>query len=84
MITSPSQFRAPPPPALDSAQYATGLNELKAYGSATSTVRTPAQTGVAWFWNANVISQDNQLYRDVVMQHGFDLVDAVRLFAMGT
>jgi hypothetical protein len=83
MIESPSQFRAPPPPALTSALYAANFNETKLYGSATSTVRTPAQTAIALFWNANVISQQNQLYRDVAVQHGLDLVDTVRLLAMG-
>jgi hypothetical protein len=83
MLTNSSQFRVPPPPALTSAQYATDLNETEAYGSATSTVRTPDETATAWFWNANAINQYNQLYRDVITQHGFDLVDAVRLLAMG-
>jgi hypothetical protein len=87
MLESSSQFRAPPPPALTSAQYATDFNETKLYGSATSAVRTvgplPSQTAIALFWNANAISQQNQLYRDVAVQHGMDLVDTVRLLAMG-
>jgi len=83
MLHSPSQFQAPPPPALTSDLYAANFNETKLYGSATSAVRTPAQTAIALFWNANVISQQNQLYRDVAVQHGLDLVDTVRLLAMG-
>jgi hypothetical protein len=87
MLESPSQFQAPPPPALTSAQYATDFNETKLYGSATSALRTvgplPSQTAIALFWNANVISQQNQLYRDVATQHRMDLVDTVRLLAMG-
>ncbi len=35
------------------------------------------------FWNANTINQLNQTLRDVVTQHGMDLVDAVHLLAMG-
>ena len=83
MLDSPSQFQAPPPPALTSDLYAANFNETKLYGSATSAVRTTAQTAIALFWNANVISQQNQLYRDVAVQHGLDLVDTVRLLAMG-
>jgi hypothetical protein len=83
MLNSPSQFRAPPPPALTSTQYAADFNETKAYGSLTSSVRTPAQTAIAYFWNANVINQQNQLYRDVAAQHNLDLVDTTRLLAMG-
>jgi hypothetical protein len=83
MLDSPSQFRAPEPPALTSDTYAKDLNEIKALGSATSTVRTPEQTAIGQFWNANVVSQYNQLFRDVASKRGLDLVDAVRLFAMG-
>ena len=84
MLQSASQFRAQPPPALGSARYAADFNETKDYGSATSAVRTPDQTAVARFWNANVISQQNQVYRDVAIQHGMDLVDTVHLMAMGS
>jgi hypothetical protein len=59
------------------------VNEVETMGSATSVSRTPAQTATAQFWNANVISQFNQVYRDVATNHGFDLLDTVRLMAMG-
>ena len=74
-LENASQFRAPARPALGSAQYAADFNETKDYGSATSILRTPAETAVARFWNANVPSQQNQLYRDVAVQHSMDLVD---------
>ena len=83
MIESTSQFRAPPPPALTSAQYAADLNETEAYGSATSTVRTPPETAIAYFWNANATSQVNQTLQNVATQHDLDLLDAVRLLAAG-
>ena len=82
-LTSAAQFRTPPPPALDSAQYATDLNETRAYGAVNSAVRTPEQTAIAYFWNANVINQYNQTLRDAAIQHGMDLVDTARLLAMG-
>ena len=83
-LQTASQFRAPPRPALGSAQYAADFNETKDYGSATSTLRTPQETAIARFWNANVPSQENQLYRDVAVQHNMDLVDSVHLMAMGS
>jgi hypothetical protein len=83
MLTSTSQFRAPPPPALTSAQYAKDLNETQAYGSATSAVRTPAQTAIAYFWNANAISQLNQTLQTIATQHHLDIIDTARLLAMG-
>lgn len=82
MLTSADQFRAPAPPAIGSPEYAAGLNEVEAMGGATGSARTPAQTATALFWNANTVNQYNQVFRDVATNHGLDLVDAVRLFAM--
>jgi hypothetical protein len=82
-LTSSAQFRTPPPPALASAQYATDLNETRVYGAVNSAVRTPEQTAITYFWNANVINQYNQTLRDVATQHSMDLVDTARLLAMG-
>jgi hypothetical protein len=48
-LTSVSQFRAEGPPDLTSFTYAKDLNEVKALGSATSTVRNEAQTDLARF-----------------------------------
>jgi hypothetical protein len=83
MLGSASRFRAPRPPALTSAQYTDELNETEAYGSATSAVRTPAQTAIAYFWNANAISALNQALQNVATQHHLDLIDTARLLAMG-
>src|SRR6516165_4907864 len=83
MLGSTSQFRAPAPPALTSALYTHDFNETKAYGSAASAVRTPAQTAIAYFWNANAINQLNQALQDAAIQHNMDLLDTVRLLAAG-
>jgi len=83
MLNSTDQFRAPAPPAITSSEYAAALNEVETMGSATSTARTSAQTATAQFWAANVINQFNQVYRDVATSHRFDLLDTVRLMAMG-
>ena len=83
MLESPSQFRVQPPPALSSRTWAKEFNEVKAYGSVDSAVRSPEQTAVANFWNANAVSQSNQAFQDVAISHGMDLVEAARLLAMG-
>ena len=83
MLESTSQFRAPPPPPLTSALYTRDFNETKAYGSATSAVRTPDQTAIAYFWNANAINQLNQTLQNVAIQHNMDMLDTVRLLAAG-
>jgi PAP2 superfamily len=81
MLDSTSQFRAPPPNALTSTQYAADLNETKAGGS-TLALNDPKRD-TAWFWNANAISQSNMTLRDFATQNGMDLLDTVRLLAMG-
>jgi hypothetical protein len=83
LLDEPSQFRAPPPPALTSQLYARDLNETEAYGAVNSSVRTPQQTAIAYFWVGNNINQYNQTFQNVVNQHQMDLVDAAHLFAMG-
>jgi hypothetical protein len=83
MLDSTAQFRAPPPPALSSPEYAADLNETELYGSATSAVRTPEETAVAYFWNANAINQLNQTLQNVATQHNMDLLDTTRLLAAG-
>ena len=84
MLESASQFRSDPPPALASDEWVEEFDEVKAYGAADSAVRTPEQTAIARFWNANVINQFNQAFRDLAAQRGFDLVDAARALAMSS
>ena len=83
LLDQASQFRSEPPPALTSHQYAKDLNETEAYGALNSTVRTPEQTAIAYFWVGNNINQYNQTMQSVVAQHEMDLVDAAHLMAVG-
>ena len=81
MLESTSQFRAPHPPALTSAQYATDLNETEASGS--NLPANDSRRDTAWFWNANAINQLNRTLQDFATQNDMDLLDTVRLLAMG-
>lgn len=83
LLDGASQFRAEPPPALTSNQYAKDLNETEAYGALNSTVRTEEQTKIAYFWVGNNINQYNGTMQSIVADHDMDLVDAAHLFAMG-
>jgi hypothetical protein len=83
LLEGASQFRASPPPSLTSHLYARDLNETEAYGALNSTVRTPEQKAIAYFWVGNSINQYNQTMQNVVAQHGMDLVDAAHLLGMG-
>src|SRR5882757_6962999 len=81
-LTSTSQFRAVPPPSLTSKRYATAFNEVKAMGSASSSVRTPAQTDLALFWVANYQVLWNHVLRDIATAHVHNIDDSARLFAL--
>ena len=52
-LSSPSQFRPGPPPALTSDAWARDCNEVKTLGARNSTLRTPEQTATAQFWASN-------------------------------
>jgi hypothetical protein len=81
-LLRPSQFRPQQPPPIVSMQYTRDYNEVKAYGSATSTVRTALQTDMAYFWSENFITQWNRALRSIAIAHINDLGDAARLFAL--
>jgi VCPO second helical-bundle domain len=83
LLKQPSQFRVGPPPSLTSQQYAKDLNETEAYGALNSTVRTPDETAIAYFWNANAVNLYNQTMQNAITQHSMDIVDAAHLIAMG-
>lgn len=53
VLQSAAQFRAPPPPALGSAEYTAAFNEVRRLGGDgihTPTMRTPDQTRIGIFW----------------------------------
>ena len=82
LLRAPWQFRVGPPPSLTSPRYTRDLGEVRAYGSATSTLRTAEQTAVAQFWNAFATNQTNALVTGIVSAHAMDAVDAARSFAI--
>ena len=81
LVKSAFQFAPPPPPALTSSQYTRDFNEAKAYGSATSTVRTPDQTATALFFSGSSFIQFNAMLRDQATVRSLDIVDSARMFA---
>jgi hypothetical protein len=66
LLAADDQFDPGPPPSLDSPTYLTALAEDRAYGSATSTIRTPQQTDVALFWEPAINIQYVQVLRAVL------------------
>ncbi|HEY6362935.1 MAG TPA: vanadium-dependent haloperoxidase [Vicinamibacterales bacterium] len=80
-LNSPSQFRAEPPPRLDSARYARDYDEVKTLGASNS-VRTPEQTDLAYFWAANYGAVWNRVLRDLAALHVRTIGETARLFAL--
>ena len=87
-MTSPSQFRPGPPPALDSPEYAAAYNEVKSVGGTDSTTRTPDQTAFARFWSDlpgvtfTPPGHWNQIAEDAAMSRRLGLPAEARLFAL--
>ena len=82
VLQSVDQFLPDPPPSLQSDEWVEAFNEIKAYGEATSSVRSDEQTAVAKFWSANVIRQFNRVGRDIAAARGLSLLETARLAAM--
>jgi len=81
-MTSPSQFRPAGPPALDSARWLADFNEVKAFGSTTSTVRTTYQTETAKFWQLDTPTDMwNRVADSLAQANHFNLMRSARLLA---
>jgi hypothetical protein len=82
VLDSASQFRAPAPPALDSAEYATDFNQVKALGELSSTTRTADETAIGKFWGAAPVWVVwNQIADQAGVGFGNSLARNARLFA---
>ena len=76
------QFRAMPPPPLNSRRYTLAYDEVKAMGGRFNSSRTPEETDFAQFWNSNYVVLWNRAVRDLVAEHVDNIGDSARLFAL--
>ncbi|MEZ5499731.1 MAG: vanadium-dependent haloperoxidase [Steroidobacteraceae bacterium] len=81
-LESASQFRSPPPPAIDSREYARAFEEVKALGRHASTARTADETHLAMWWKDFVENSHNRLARKLVVEDQLDPWRAARMFAL--
>jgi len=86
-MTSPDQFRPSGPPALTSEAWAAAYNEVKAYGAAVNSLRTPDQSEIAVFWADDAGTETppghfNHIARDVAIRAETTLDENARLFAL--
>jgi hypothetical protein len=85
VLDDASQFRPGPPYALDSPEYASDLNEVKALGGdgiTTTSARTPEQTEIALFWLESSPLQWNRIARTLSASRRLDPWQSARLFAL--
>ena len=82
VLLRPSQFRLPPPPALNSPEYAADLNELKVMGIFSGSARTPDQSELALFWAGNTPLYWNRIATQISTQRGLTLTENAHLFAL--
>jgi len=81
-LSAQDQFRAPPPPAINSDEYTRAFNEVKRVGRFQTLDRTPDQTHMALWWKDFAENSHNRLARDLVAKENLGLIDTARLFAL--
>lgn len=81
VMNSSSQFRAGPPPALDSAVYAASLNDVASIGAINSAVRTADQTFSAYFWENDPERPYLSAAIDQSLTSGKSTMENARIFA---
>jgi hypothetical protein len=87
VMTSPEQFRAPPPPAPDSKQAADELAEIVRIGARDNSERTEYETLAAPFWADDLGSATppghwNVIAHDLARRYNLDTFETARLFAL--
>jgi len=92
VMQSATQFRVPAPPALDSVEYATAFDEVKAIGGdgiVTPTTRSDFETMVGTFWAYDGTPSlcapprlYNQITATIANLQGLDIVELARLLAL--
>jgi hypothetical protein len=81
VIPDAAMFRTSGPPALTSAAYARDLNEVKAIGGATSSVRTLDQTQSAIWWHDRRLTEW-AMKRQLAETRHLSTLQTARMFAM--
>ncbi len=82
MLRGPNLFRGRAPHGLRTRAYAADFNEVKAFGSTVSDVRSTDQTAAAQYWGlTNATGTISSILRSVALGQGGTLADHARLLA---
>jgi len=82
VLTRPSQFRLPPPFALNSPEYAADLDELFKMGVYSGSGRTQDQSDLALFWAGNTPLYWNRIAAQLSVERGLSFTENAHLFAL--
>jgi hypothetical protein len=88
VVADASDYVAPPPPDLTSAEYAAAFDQVKRLGAANSTERTAEQTQIAQFWAydrgamGTPMVMFNEIAESIARQKHNTLVENARMFAL--
>jgi hypothetical protein len=87
VLTSPSEFLAPAPPALTSADYAASFNDVRALGARNSSSRTADQTAAAYFWaepqgTITTVGLWNRIAQSLIIAQNQTMAQGARTFAL--
>jgi membrane-associated phospholipid phosphatase len=88
-ITKPaSAFVAPPPPAMNSPEYAAAFNQVESLGALNSTTRTADQTQIGQFWSYDTpafgtpVVRYEQIAETIALQQHNSLTQNARMFGL--
>ena len=82
VLTRPSQFRLPPPLAINSPDYATDLNEIRTMGVLSGSGRSQDQSDLALFWAGNTPLDWNRIAAQLSTERALSLSENAHLFAL--
>jgi PAP2 superfamily len=78
----PSCFRPGGPNPLTSETYTRDFIETRDYGRADSTIRTPEQTDIAYFWSEHAYAGWNRNLITLAISYRLNIRETARLFAL--
>lgn len=86
-MTSPEQFRCPPPPDIGSRQFADELAHVARVGARDGAERTEYETLAAAFWSDDLGTATppghwNMIAQDLARQRNLTVLETARLFAL--
>lgn len=87
VLESPEQFRGPPPPSVESKEYADDLNKVAELGARDNSTRTEEENLSVPFWSDGLGTSGpaghwNMIAQRLVRDRHLSTVDSARLFAL--